>query len=157
MESTTLMHIKTTHIWSCRILIVLGTIGWALTFFLDTPGLLMLLTGIYCKGAYRYIWSEKGLDIPRGIIVITLLSLFLGYFVIVEILNPSLTGPMMWSIMDRPIDFPSMWFGCWRLWWIGMLLEPALFLSIIILYVIILIRWIYGIIQKKGQTKNISK
>ena len=77
------------------------------------------------------------------IVSILLLVLFMLFFIVDEYVDPQLRGPMMWAIVDRPIDYPSMWFNNWRLWWICTLAEGALLYSSLILYVVVVVRWIY--------------
>ena len=145
--------IQKSHLWISRVILSIGLVpfllmaglggGFGIGVFMNTPLLAILLLGLYLKGAYRYIWKEPGNERKRLFVAILLLALLMLYFIIDEFVHPQLTGPMMWAIVDRPIDYPSMWLDNWRLWWICMLAEGALLYSSLILYVVVLVRWIY--------------
>ena len=145
--------IQKSHLWVSRIILSIGLVpflfmtvftgGFGLVIFMNTPMFFILLTGLYLKGTYRYIWKVPGNEIKRIIVSILLLVLFMLFFIVDEYVDPQLRGPMMWAIVDRPIDYPSMWFNNWRLWWICTLAEGALLYSSLILYVVVVVRWIY--------------
>ena len=77
------------------------------------------------------------------IVAVLLLVFLMLFFVIDEYIHPELRGPMMWAIVDRPIDYPSMWFNNWRLWWVCMLAEGSLMYSSLMLYIVVVARWVY--------------
>lgn len=145
--------IQKIHLWVSRVILSIGLVpfilmtvftgGFGLVIFMNTPLLLILLTGLYLKGAYRYIWKTPGNEIRRMIVAVLLLVFLMLFFVIDEYIHPELRGPMMWAIVDRPIDYPSMWFDNWRLWWVSMLAEGALMYSSLILYIVVIARWVY--------------
>ena len=88
------------------------------------------------------------------LVAIFLLVFLMLFFIIDEYIHPQLSGPMMWAIVDRPIDYPSMWFDNWRLWWICMLAEGALLYSVIILYFVLIARWLYVQLKKRRALKH---
>lgn len=145
--------IQKIHLWVSRVILSIGLVpfilmtvftgGFGLVIFMNTPLLLILLTGLYLKGAYRYIWKTPGNEIRRMIVAVLLLVFLMLFFVIDEYIHPELRGPMMWAIVDRPIDYPSMWFNNWRLWWVCMLAEGSLMYSSLILYIVVIARWVY--------------
>ena len=145
--------IQKIHLWVSRVILSIGLVpfilmtiftgGFGLVIFINTPLLLILLTGLYLKGAYRYIWKTPGNEIRRMIVAVLLLVFLMLFFVIDEYIHPELRGPMMWAIVDRPIDYPSMWFDNWRLWWVCMLAEGSLMYSSLILYIVVIARWVY--------------
>ena len=145
--------IQKIHLWVFRVILSIGLVpfilmtvftgGFGLVIFINTPLLLILLTGLYLKGAYCYIWKTPGNEIRRMIVAVLLLVFLMLFFVIDEYIHPELRGPMMWAIVDRPIDYPSMWFDNWRLWWVSMLAEGALMYSSLILYIVVIVRWVY--------------
>lgn len=145
--------IKTSHLWILVAILSIGLVplmlmtvfagGFGLAIFLNTPLLFVLLMGLYLNGAYLYIWKSPGNEMRRILVAIILLFLMMLFFTIDEFVHPELTGPMMWAIVDRPIDYPSMWFDNWRLWWICMLAEGALLYSSLILYIVVVIRCLY--------------
>ena len=145
--------IQKIHLWVSRVILSIGLVpfilmtvfagGLGLVIFMNTPLLLILLMGLYLKGAYRYIWKTPGNEIRRMIVAVLLLVFLMLFFVIDEYIHPELRGPMMWAIVDRPIDYPSMWFDNWRLWWVSMLAEGALMYSSLILYIVVISRWVY--------------
>ena len=125
-------------------LVIVFTGGFGLTFFLNTPHLVILLMGLYLYGTYLYIWKNPDDKMMRRMLfAVILLLLMMLLFTIDEFVRPQLPGPMMWAIVDRPIDYPSMWFDNWRLWWICMLAESALLYSSLILYIVMVIRCLY--------------
>jgi hypothetical protein len=150
--------IQKSHLWVSRVILSIGLVpfvlvtlltgGFGLTILINTPMLLILLMGLYLKGAYRFIWKLPGNETKRIIVTALLLVFLMLFFIIDEYVDPQLRGPMMWAIVDRPIDYPSMWFDNWRLWWICMLAEGALLYSVIILYIVLVSRWIYYQMKK---------
>ena len=135
-------------------LTLLITIMWLLDFpymHNNIPGsiascaLTIVHLGIYSKGCYRLIW--KGKDISRVNLALCLLlplSLII-YFVWQEYISPSFEGPLNWACREMGHD----WFGCWRFYWISIILRDALKVSIIGIYAIIGIRWLLNICKKK--------
>lgn len=145
--------IQKSHLWVSRIILSIGLVpfifmtgfagGFGLAIFMHTPMLLILFLGLYLKGAYRYIWKVPGNERMRALVAVLLLGVLMMYFTIDEFVHQELSGPMMWAIVDRPIDYPSMWFNNWRLWWVSMLAEGALLYSSLILYIVVIARWVY--------------
>ena len=117
-----------TPVFYLSVIIILMSFG--------TPVVLALLLGLYLRCTYRYIWGVTGHEGRRFIISAVMFIIILALCVIEEILYPSLPGPFMWAITDRPIDYPSTWADNWRLWWIGVMLQSSLFFSIAITYVL---------------------
>ena len=70
--------------------------------------------------------------------------LLMTAFVINECLHSYMPGPMEWTITDAlfEIYIPSMWLDSWRFWWIGTFLKLAMNRSVLIIYLILLGRWI---------------
>lgn len=145
--------IRKSHLWVSRVILLIGLVpflimtaftgGLGLTIFMHTPLLVIMLMGLYLRGAYRYIWKVSGNEKGRTLVAVLLLVLLMLFITIDEFVHPQLTGPMMWAIVDRPIDYPSMWFDNWRFWWICMLAEAAFLYSSLILYIVVFVRWIY--------------
>lgn len=141
------------HLWVSRIILSIGMVpflfmivftgGLGLVIFMNTPMMLILLIGLYLRGAYRYVWKVRDNERMRALVAVLLLVVLMMYFTIDEFVHQELSGPMMWAIVDRPIDYPSMWFNNWRLWWVCMLAEGSLMYSSIILYIVVIARWIY--------------
>lgn len=141
------------HLWVSRIILSIALVpflfmivftgGLGLVIFMNTPMMLILLIGLYLRGAYRYVWKVPGNERMRALVAVLLLVVLMMYFTIDEFVHQELSGPMMWAIVDRPIDYPSMWFNNWRLWWVCMLAEGALMYSLMILYIVVITRWIY--------------
>ena len=156
--------IQKCHLWVSRIILLIGLVpflfmvaftgGFGLVIFMNTPLQVILLFGLYLKGAYNYIWKVSGNEIKRMLITIFLLVSLMLFFIIDEYIHPQLSGPMMWAIVDRPIDYPSMWFDNWRLWWICMLAEGALLYSVIILYFVFIARWLNVQLKKRRALKH---
>ena len=145
--------IQKIHLWVSRVILSIGLVpflfmtvfagGFGLVIFMNTPMMLILLIGLYLKGAYRYIWKVPGNEIKRTLVAVLLLVVLMMFFTIDEYIHQELSGPMMWAIVDRPIDYPSMWFNNWRLWWICILAEGALMYSSLMLYIVVIARWVY--------------
>mgnify|MGYP003430195231 FL=1 len=145
--------IQKIHLWVSRVILSIGLVpflfmtvfagGLGLVIFMNTPMMLILLIGLYLKGACRYIWEVPGNERMRAFVAALLLVVLMIFFTIDEYIHQELSGPMMWAIVDRPIDYPSMWFNNWRLWWVCMLAEGSLMYSSLILYIVIFARWIY--------------
>ena len=156
--------IQKTHLWVSRIILSIGLVpfifmtvftgGFGLAIFMNTPMMLFLLIGLYLKGAYRYIWKVPGNERMRALVAALLLVVLMIFFTIDEYIHQELSGPMMWAIVDRPIDYPSMWFNNWRLWWVCMLAEGALMYSSLILYIVVVARWIYLRCKKTRNSEN---
>ena len=140
------------HLWVSRVILSIGLVpflfmtafagGLGLVIFMNTPMMLILLIGLYLKGAYRYIWKVPGNERMRALVAALLLVVLMIFFTIDEYIHQELSGPMMWAIVDRPIDYPSMWFNNWRLWWVCMLAEGSLMYSSLILYIVVIARWV---------------
>ena len=145
--------IRKTHLWVSRVILSMGLVpfffmtvftgGFGLVIFMNTPMLAILLLGLYLRGSYRYIWKVPGNERKRALVAVLLLVILMMYFTIDEYIHQELSGPMMWAIVDRPIDYPAMWLNNWRLWWISMLAEAALLYSTVIIYIAVMARWIY--------------
>ena len=156
--------IQKSHLWVSRIILSIGLVpflfmtvfagGFGLAIFMNTPMLLILLLGLYLKGAYRYIWKVQGNERMRALVAALLLVVLMIFFTIDEYIHQELSGPMMWAIVDRPIDYPSMWFNNWRLWWVCMLAEGAFMYSSLILYIVVVARWIYLRCKKTRNSEN---
>ena len=153
--------IQKTHLWVSRIILSIGLVpfifmtvfagGFGLAIFMNTPMMLFLLIGLYLKGAYRYIWKVPGNERMRALVAALLLVVLMIFFTIDEYIHQELSDPMMWAIVDRPIDYPSMWFNNWRLWWVCMLAEGALMYSSLILYIVVIARWVYLLCKKTAK------
>lgn len=63
--------------------------------------------------------SAKG---TPTIIKVIIAALFLGIG-IYTVFHNDIYGPLIFSIVDRPIDRPSQWLHCYRFYWIGMILH----------------------------------
>lgn len=63
--------------------------------------------------------SAKG---TPTIIKVIIAALFLGIG-IYTVFHNDIYGPLMFSIIDRPIDRPSQWLHCYRFYWTGMILH----------------------------------
>ena len=156
--------IQKSHLWVSRIILSIGLVpfifmtvfagGFGLAIFMNTPMMLILLIGLYLKGAYRYIWKVPGNERMRALVAALLLVVLMIFFTIDEYIHQELSGPMMWAIVDRPIDYPSMWFNNWRLWWVCMLAEGPLMYSSMILYIVVVARWIYLRCKKTRNSEN---
>lgn len=156
--------IQKSHLWVSRIILSIGLVpflfmtvfagGFGLAIFMNTPMMLFLLIGLYLKGAYRYIWKVPGNEKKRALVAVLLLVILMINFTIDEYIHQELSGPMMWAIVDRPIDYPSMWFNNWRLWWVCMLAEGSLMYSSMILYIVVVARWIYLRCKKTRKSEN---
>ena len=141
------------HLWVSRVILSIGLVpflfmtvfagGLGMVIFMNTPMMLILLIGLYLKGAYRYIWKVPGNERMRALVAALLLVVLMISFTIDEYIHQELSGPMMWTIVDRPIDYPSMWFNNWRLWWVYMLAEGSLMYSSLMLYIVVVARWVY--------------
>ena len=105
-----------------------------------TPYFLIALIGLYAYTAYRYIWGTNDHKVRRFLISAAIFTTMLAFNVLDEYLNPTLPGPFMWAITDRPIDYPSTWGDNWRFWWIGVMLHSSLIYSTIITFILILVR-----------------
>lgn len=156
--------IRKSHLWISRVILSIGLVpfllilvftgGFGLGIFMNTPMMLILLIGLYLKGAYRYVWKVPGNEKIRALVAVVLLVVLMIYFTIDEYIHQELSGPMMWAIVDRPIDYPSMWFDNWRLWWVCMLAEGAFMYSSLILYIVVIVRWAYLRCKKIRNTEN---
>ena len=145
--------IQKIHLWVSRVILSIGLVpflimtvltgGLGLVIFMNTPMMLILLIGLYLKGAYRYIWKVPGNERMRALVAALLLVVLMIFYTIDEYIHQELSGPMMWAIVDRPIDYPLMWFNNWRLWWGCMLAEGSLMYSSMILYIVVIARWVY--------------
>ena len=145
--------IQKIHLWVSRVILSIGLVpflfmtvfagGLGLVIFMNTPMMLILLIGLYLKGAYRYIWKVPRNERIRALVAALLLVVLMIFFTIDEYIHQELSGPMMWAIVDRPIDYPSMWFNNWRLWWVCMLAEGSLMYSSLMLYIVVVARWVY--------------
>ena len=90
--------------------------------------LLMFISAIFLS------WSSaKG---TPTIIKVIIAALFLGIG-IYTVFHNDIYGPLIFSIVDRPIDRPSQWLHCYRFYWTGMILHmtvwDASFLSFLLL------------------------
>lgn len=156
--------IQKIHLWVSRVILSIGLVpflfmtvfagGFGLVIFMNTPMMLILLIGLYLKGAYRYIWKVPDNEKKRALVAVLLLVILMINFTIDEYIHQELSGPMMWAIVDRPIDYPSMWFNKWRLWWVCMLAEGSLMYSSMILYIVVVARWIYLRCKKTRNSEN---
>lgn len=63
--------------------------------------------------------SAKGT--PK-ILKVIIVALFLGIG-IYTVFHNDIDGPLIFSIIDRPIDRPSQWFHCYRFYWVGMVIH----------------------------------
>ena len=63
--------------------------------------------------------SAKGT--PK-ILKVIIAALFLGIGIYMVFHN-DIDGPLIFSIIDKPIDRPSQWLHCYRFYWIGMILH----------------------------------
>lgn len=120
--------------------LVLFPLGIMLLFSIGTPIFLIALSGLYVYISYRYICGLNHHKVRRFLISAAIFIVILAFNVADEYLNPSLPGPFMWAITDRPIDYPSTWGDNWRLWWIGVMLNSSLIYSTIITFILILVR-----------------
>ena len=77
--------------------------------------------------------SAKGTPTKIKVIIV---ALFLGTGIYMVFHN-DIDGPLIFSIIDRPIDRPSQWLHCYRFYWTGMILHmtvwDASFLSLLLL------------------------
>ena len=77
--------------------------------------------------------SAKGTPTILKVIIVVL---FLGIG-IYTVFHNDIDSPLLFSIIDRPIDRPSQWFNCYRFYWTGMILHmtvwDASFLSLLLL------------------------
>ena len=156
--------IRKIHLWVSRVILSIGLVpflfmtvfvgGLGLVIFMNTPMMLILLIGLYLKGAYRYIWKVPGNERMRALVAALLLVVLMIFFTIDEYIHQELSGPMMWAIVDRPIDYPSMWFNNWRLWWVCMLGEGSLMYSSMILYIVVVARWVYLRCKRTRNSEN---
>jgi hypothetical protein len=55
--------IQKSHLWVSRIILSIGLVPF---IFMNTPMMLILLIGLYLKGAYRYIWKVPGNEKKEG-------------------------------------------------------------------------------------------
>ena len=67
----------------------------------------------------------------------------MGIFVLVGVFclfHNDIIGPMEFMIRDRPIDMPSQWLHCYRLFWAGIFIKTSTFsasiLSILFLFIV---------------------
>lgn len=54
--------------------------------------------------------------------------LVLSIFIVIGVyyvFNNDIVGPMEFIISDRPIDTPSQWYGCYRFFWTGIVVETV--------------------------------
>lgn len=54
--------------------------------------------------------------------------LVLSIFIVIGVyyvFNNDIVGPMEFIISDRPIDAPSQWYGCYRFFWTGIVVETV--------------------------------
>lgn len=84
---------------------------------------------IMLKGKPRWLWGVVAL-------------VFIGYGVFNLFYN-DIVGPMIFLIMDRPIDTPSQWYNCYRFFWTGVYLDGVIWYSSIISTIIIFIYIMY--------------
>ena len=63
--------------------------------------------------------SVKGTPTILKVIIV---ALFLGIG-IYTVFHNDIDGPLIFSIIDRPIDRPSQWFHCYRFYWAGMVIH----------------------------------
>ena len=77
--------------------------------------------------------SAKGTPTILKVIIVVL---FLGIGTY-TVFHNDIDSPLLFSIIDRPIDRPSQWFNCYRFYWTGMILHmtvwDASFLSLLLL------------------------
>ena len=63
--------------------------------------------------------SAKG---APTILKVVIVALFLGIG-IYAVFHNDIEGPLIFSIIDKPIDRPSQWLHCYRFYWTGMILH----------------------------------
>lgn len=63
--------------------------------------------------------SAKG---TPTIIKVIIVALFLGIGIYIAA-DYKIDGPLLFSIIDRPIDRPSQWLHSYRLYWVGMVIQ----------------------------------
>ena len=63
--------------------------------------------------------SAKG---APTILKVVIVALFLGIGIYAAFHN-DIEGPLIFSIIDRPIDRPSQWLHCYRFYWTGMVIH----------------------------------
>ena len=90
------------------LMFVIVTIGAIYTSAKSTPTILKMVIVVLFLGTGIYMASDYEID-----------------------------GPLLFSIIDRPIDRPSQWLHCYRFYWTGMILHmtvwDASFLSFLLL------------------------
>ncbi len=110
---------------------------------------IMLIGGIYLKGCYRYIWTQVEYNKYRIFISAILPLIWFTYLVLSEYTSPTMDGPQTWMVRDN-----YAWFGCWRLNWIMTFVQSALDRSILMIYTVVIIRWMYKYVARH---RNCSK
>lgn len=110
---------------------------------------IMLIGGIYLKGCYRYLWTQVEYNKYRIFISAFLPLIWFIYLVLSEYTSPTMDGPQTWMVKDN-----YAWFGCWRLNWIMTFVQSALDRSILMIYTVVIIRWMYKYVARH---RNCSK
>lgn len=103
---------------------------WNYAFMRCQPLSILLFILVIVWAIYT---SAKGT--PK-ILKVIIAALFLGIGIYMVFHN-DIDGPLIFSIIDRPIDRPSQWLHCYRFYWTGMILYmtvwDASFLSLLLL------------------------
>ena len=101
-------------------LVVLGCslyfFSWNYAFMRCQPLSILMFVLVTVWAIYT---SAKG---TPTIIKVIIAALFLGIGIYMVFHN-DIYGPLMFSIVDRPIDRPSQWLHCYRFYWTGMILH----------------------------------
>ena len=101
-------------------LVVLGCslyfFSWTYAFMRCQPLSILMFVLVTVWAIYT---SAKG---TPTIIKVIIAALFLGIG-IYTVFHNDIYGPLIFSIVDRPIDCPSQWLHCYRFYWTGMILH----------------------------------
>ena len=101
-------------------LVVLGCslyfFSWNYAFMRCQPLSILMFVLVTVWAIYT---SAKG---TPTIIKVIIAALFLGIG-IYTVFHNDIYGPLIFSIVDRPIDRPSQWLHCYRFYWTGMILH----------------------------------
>ena len=89
---------------------------WNYAFMRCQPLSILMFISVTVWAIYT---SAKG---TPTILKVILVALFLGIG-IYTVFHNDIYGPLIFSIVDRPIDRPSQWLHCYRFYWTGMILH----------------------------------
>lgn len=99
------------------------TLGCSLYFFLWNYAFMRCQPLSILMFVIVIVWaiytSAKG---TPTILKVVIVALFLGIG-IYTVFHNDIDGPLIFSIIDRPIDRPSQWFHCYRFYWVGMVIH----------------------------------